>query len=241
MSLRAQHPLSPRPLEVSGDDLDEAGVDSKVMRNGVASRGSCNLTGLDLRLVGPGCQRRRNRFVSARSCRIPFPGKLFEPCSASPSGGPVCMTLGGRFGDPARAAWPPRRWDAGAALRARLASPARVRDVVFKKLAPHFDHGREFGGGGPVARRRGRAAVVSGHLPPPGLRSLATQRQTTQSVCTCICKNVRRVPRISEKAMEATSRGPGGWSTNRERVAAGDQAAAAVPARACGRARLGWS
>jgi hypothetical protein len=101
-------------------------------------------------------------------------------CSAGSSGGPVCVALGGRFSDPARAARPPRRRDAGAALSARSASPARVRDVVCEQLAPHFDHGREFGGGGPVAQRRGRAAAVSGHLPPPGF----TQRRYRGAVYT---------------------------------------------------------
>src|SRR3954462_10254969 len=86
------------------------------------------------------------------------------------SGGPAGVTLSGRFGDSARAARPPRRRDAGTALRAGLASPVRVRDVVCEQLAPDFDHRREFGGGGPIARRRGRDAVVLGQLLPPSLR-----------------------------------------------------------------------
>ena len=167
-------------------------------------------------LSGEGCGRRRGssctRVVSVGSCRIPSPGQLFEPCSASLSDGPVCVTLGGRFGDPARAARPPRRRDARAALRARLASPAGIRDVVIEKLAPHFDHGREFGGGGPVARRRGRAAVVSGHLPPPGLRSLATHRESTQYICMCICKNICRILRILvELSMERAAASSHRW------------------------------
>jgi hypothetical protein len=111
-------------------------------------------------------------------------------CSGSLSGGPVGVTLGGRFSDSARAAWPPRRRDAGTALRARLASPPGVRDVVGQQLTPHFDHGREFGGGGPCARTRGRDAVVSGHLLPPSLAQRATYRESTENICACICKNI---------------------------------------------------
>src|SRR3954447_9319281 len=96
------------------------------------------------------------------------------------SGGPAGVTLSGRFSDSARTARPPRRRDAGTALRAGVASPVRIRDVVCEQLAPYVDHGREFDGGGPLARHWGRAAAVSEHLPLPTSPTVATERESTQ-------------------------------------------------------------
>src|SRR5215210_2117957 len=106
------------------------------------------------------------------------------------------MTLGGSFSNPARATRPPRRRDAGAALRARLAPPLRIRDVDREQLAPHFDHGCEFGGRRPVAEHRGRAAVVSVHLPPPATPRVATYHEPTQCICSRICLGVCKDARL---------------------------------------------